>query len=355
MDIVGNTQISILAIGILIGLLPVALGVLMGAWMTRRQSAADISRHLEAEHAQELVNDLIRSASRFAGDVGEYRTEMERISHELDDADQPGGTKAKQPHMHRDEIVARMAQMNSELQRQLDHAETALAQQAEQLTSYLSEARTDALTGLPNRRSFDEAISKRFAEWQRRSEPLSVMLLDIDRFKALNDEHGHLAGDAVLRSVARLLADSLRDMDTAARFGGEEFALILPGNTAAGSKGAAERARKLIEQSEFPFEGKSLRATISCGVAQAEAGEGLPTLLKRADEALYASKSAGRNCGHYHDGSTSIPFCDHGLDGSRASSDRRSPPQRTKVPENLAQACQDLRNRLAQRLSEPTK
>jgi two-component system cell cycle response regulator len=169
-----------------------------------------------------------------------------------------------------------------------------LYEQAEKL------ATTDGLTGLTNRRAFNELLEQRLKEAARYERPLSLLLLDIDHFKKVNDTHGHPAGDAVLKGVAKLAQKAARDTDVAARYGGEELALILPETDARGALVIAERLRKLIEAATHASEHGPLKVTVSIGVAttskQAKAPAELPSaLIEAADRALYRAKHAGRN------------------------------------------------------------
>ena len=152
-------------------------------------------------------------------------------------------------------------------------------------------ARTDALTGLANRRVFHEALERELAMAARRGEPCTLVVLDVDRFKAVNDTHGHPAGDDVLRHVGRTLAGAARGTDLASRYGGEEFALILPTCSAAESIGVAERLRAAIAAESGP-----VPVTVSAGVATypLHGGDG-ESLVAAADEALYRAKRAGRD------------------------------------------------------------
>jgi diguanylate cyclase (GGDEF)-like protein len=168
-----------------------------------------------------------------------------------------------------------------------------LYEQAERL------ATTDGLTGLVNRRRFNELLDQRLREAARYQRPLSLLLLDIDHFKKVNDTHGHPAGDAVLRGVAKLLQKSARETDVAARYGGEEMALILPETDAQGALAIAERLRKLVEQARHPTEQGALKVTVSIGISTAgvnsQAAETPAGLLEEADRALYRAKHGGRN------------------------------------------------------------
>ena len=128
------------------------------------------------------------------------------------------------------------------------------------------------------------------------------MMLDVDHFKRFNDTHGHQAGDEVLRSVAKVLKQSLRDTVLVARFGGEEFAIVFSGLPITAARIPAERARAAIGAATIQFNGRPLHVTAMPGLAELQPGEDEQGLLKRVDEALYAAKHAGRNCGHWHDG-----------------------------------------------------
>jgi len=155
----------------------------------------------------------------------------------------------------------------------------------------------DALTGLPNRRALDEFLEREVARSRRHGRPLSVALLDVDRFKAVNDAHGHPCGDAVLRAVAERLAPLVRAEDLCARYGGEEFALVLVEADHAAAVAVAERARAAVGGHAVRFEGVELALTVSAGVATTR-GDPAATprgLLHAADGRLYAAKRAGRN------------------------------------------------------------
>ena len=161
-------------------------------------------------------------------------------------------------------------------------------------------ATTDALTGLVNRRAFVEWASRELRRATRYEDPLSLMLLDVDHFKNINDVYGHASGDLVLATVGRLLGGTVRSCDVVARWGGEEFVLALPSTALAGAVGVAERARRLIANAEIGVSGgKNIPATASFGVAQLMPGESIEMLVDRADRAMYSAKSAGRNRVHF--------------------------------------------------------
>jgi diguanylate cyclase (GGDEF)-like protein len=154
----------------------------------------------------------------------------------------------------------------------------------------------DALTGLFNRRYFDRSISVEISRANRDHTPLSLLVCDIDRFKAINDGHGHPAGDRVLRCLAGVLADMGRKTDIITRFGGEEFCFVLPNTKLEWAHLVAERVRTKVEATPIAIEHGKLDVTISIGIGTYRAGDTVAQLLQRADEALYRAKRLGRNC-----------------------------------------------------------
>ena len=198
------------------------------------------------------------------------------------------------------EILARAQAMLriKSLQDELRRARRELEEKQKQLEE---QSITDSLTGLRNRRFFDERLAEEFRRAQRYADPVSLMMIDLDHFKAVNDQHGHLAGDSVLREAAALIRASIREPDICARFGGEEFAVILPKTHMSGALTVAERVWRELGQKKYRIgaEGKHLdvQVTASIGIAFYPARDvtGPDVLLKLADEALYRAKDAGRN------------------------------------------------------------
>jgi len=148
-----------------------------------------------------------------------------------------------------------------------------------------------------NKRAFDQLLTEHFAKFQRDGTGYSVLYLDIDHFKSINDTHGHADGDAILQQLAATCVAVLRPYDMVARLGGEEFAVLLPGSDIAGGAVVAERLRKAISSMRVKGQNKTLQVTVSIGVSQSGPGDadGFET-LKRADSALYSAKNAGRDC-----------------------------------------------------------
>jgi diguanylate cyclase (GGDEF)-like protein/PAS domain S-box-containing protein len=158
-------------------------------------------------------------------------------------------------------------------------------------------ARTDMLTGITNRRHFFELAENQFGVAQRYDHQLAILMLDVDHFKIINDQYGHLAGDFILQFVAQQCQSSMRNTDIFARYGGEEFICLLPEQTESGAIELAERIRQLLEQAEVMYEAQLLKVTASFGLAliQKESSLTLEQMIDRADQALYQSKRQGRN------------------------------------------------------------
>ena len=176
---------------------------------------------------------------------------------------------------------------------QIAHAYDEIRQQTNSLMAF-SENRTDPLTGLSNRRALDESLKMLLAMMNRYGKVFSVIILDIDHFKQINDEMGHLHGDQILQSIANLFETQARETDLVTRYGGEEFVFVLPETDPEGAGVFASRLCGIV--------GQQLPVTVSCGVATVLDGDVAKSLLARADSALYSAKSDGRNCVFQHDG-----------------------------------------------------
>lgn len=153
---------------------------------------------------------------------------------------------------------------------------------------------TDALTGLYNRRHLHYCLRAELERFGRYERPLALLVIDCDDFKLINDTHGHLEGDKVLQTLARLIGDALRTTDSAFRYGGEEFVILLPETTADAAVLLAERLRAGFSAQRLL--GEAHQSTISIGVAQYQAGESEHAFIHRADEATYEAKRRGKNC-----------------------------------------------------------
>jgi len=153
----------------------------------------------------------------------------------------------------------------------------------------------DPLTGLHNRLAYDERVMQEFARWKRYGQPMVLMMIDVDHFKNVNDTYGHKAGDKALVLIADQLRNHLRESDFLARFGGEEFVVLMPETGLDSAVVAAEKLRAAVEQCQFHYQNVQVGITVSAGLAQLRKDDNPESLFQRADEAMYRAKEAGRN------------------------------------------------------------
>jgi len=156
-------------------------------------------------------------------------------------------------------------------------------------------AMTDALTGLPNRRAFEDRAEQELARWKRFGEPLALVVWDVDNFKQINDVFGHKAGDRALALIARILHEGMRETDFIARYGGEEFVVLLPGAPQEDALKVANLMRERVANAGMHSHNKPITITLSGGLAMAQADEGIEGLFERADKAMYQAKQSGKN------------------------------------------------------------
>jgi diguanylate cyclase len=298
-------SIPVYAVDLAFALLFLAMGAAAGWWLFRDSNSESGSDGSNSERVLAALARVHELASSVAHDVGEHTSRVQEITTELSGKCQPTESGLNNVVV---DTVAQVVEANERLQAQLRSAEERLKQQAAEIQTHASDARTDSLTRLNNRRAFDAELERRFAEWKRLQSPYSLFMVDVDHFKKFNDTYGHQAGDEVLKGVAHALRESMREMDVVCRYGGEEFAVILPATDATVAKQAAARALAAIEAARFRVDGTELNVTASIGMAEILVGEDNATLVKRADAGLYDSKKAGRNCAHYHDGTVSHPI-----------------------------------------------
>ena len=184
------------------------------------------------------------------------------------------------------------------LRSQVTSSTDEIPQLKQELETTRRDALTDGLTGVANRKYFDETLRRAVADADKTNTPLSFILADLDHFKAFNDNHGHQVGDQVLKVVGRTLIDCIKGQDTAARYGGEEFAVILPKTTVGSAAAVAENIRKTIsakKRKQKGADGTLGPITASLGVSNYVPGEPIKDLIERVDRALYEAKNFGRN------------------------------------------------------------
>jgi diguanylate cyclase len=282
----------------------------------------------EAARAAMAAQQLRDLAHNVASDVGAHNTFVEGIADQLGALD-IGDAGNNAVVMEAD---AKMLEANKKLATKLEDAEQKIQTQAEEIRTQQTEARTDALTKLANRRAFDAFLAECTEKYAQDQRAFSLVMFDVDHFKKFNDTHGHQAGDEVLRTVGKTLSKTVKKGDLACRYGGEEFAVIMVNTQAAEAQVAVERIRKSIETMPVQFGGNTLRVTASLGMAVSQPEEDFAQLLRRADEAVYASKKAGRNCSHWHNGEQFVSITtEKAADEARQPSP--SPPKSPVLPQ----------------------
>ena len=197
----------------------------------------------------------------------------------------------KQRDAREQEVAARL----KGLAERVAHMEQEAQGYREHLEEQRQKALIDPLTGLPNRAAWSERLDHEISQWQQHGNTLLLAMLDLDHFKRINDNYGHLAGDKVLKIIASVLRKRLRGTDFIARFGGEEFVLLMPSTVPATGAKLLENLRASIEACPFHFKGEPVTITVSMGMTAFKPGEHSDMVLKRADQALYRAKHAGRN------------------------------------------------------------
>jgi diguanylate cyclase len=243
-----------------------------------------VTLNSEMEKQIELIQTGVNEADTIEDIKKTIDTRIEVLQSNMDQFINVEQSRKKKSDSRHKELVERLSNMEDE---------------TEELRKCIEEERSkaynDALTGIPNRMAFDERINEEYKRWQRYSNNLTLCLVDIDKFKGVNDTYGHKAGDIVLRTIAKKCASKIRNSDYFCRYGGEEFALILPETNLSAAITVAETLRDSIEQCSFQYGDKAVGITISCGLAQVKGKDTLDTVFKRADKALYKAKESGRN------------------------------------------------------------
>ncbi|HEX3598526.1 MAG TPA: GGDEF domain-containing protein, partial [Lacipirellulaceae bacterium] len=294
---VGDVILLILG-GCLLGAIQLVVGVGIGLWARRPESASRGGNN-DMQQAVAIAKRLQTLANEMSSIVGAHCNELEQASRLLT----VDGASADETIADLvGNVVGSILHCNQSLQSKLDTAECRLQEQAVEIEAHICRSLTDPLTGLPNRREFNERLEERMGAWNRRREVFSLLMLDVDHFKKLNDIYGHLAGDQVLAAVAGVMRVAIRREDAIARYGGEEFAILLPNTSLEQAALVAHKVREAAGRTVLNHNEHAITITVSGGLATIQPNEPVESLIQRADAALYAAKAAGRNCSFAHNG-----------------------------------------------------
>ena len=262
----------------------------MAGWLT--ESGNDNrTRFADTASVNERVMSQVRELTAEVSSATELRTLQATVTSRLE-------TVAKQVFDFRSREEDRLLEFTGRAERMRTRIAD-LEREAQDLNSKLDKekhgARLDPLTRLANRKSFDERFAQESLRCVQQGLPVTMLLWDLDNFKAINDSYGHRAGDRVLQSVAECISAGLRVEDFIARIGGEEFIVLLTGLPFEKSLSIANQLRAGVEALRFHFKGTPVRVTVSCGLTELRAGDGTGSAFDRADAALYRAKNAGKN------------------------------------------------------------
>lgn len=275
--------------------------VLVGVWVGHH-IATSLAASKEQETAQQerqsmlqTLLELLKYNEKMAADVGSRNTALAQVGRKVEELPAADGFESVQHEVLQQ--IALVIQMNKRLEDDLVCAKYQIEEQAEELDRTRLEARTDPLSGTYNRKAFDEAMTYLLSNFKREKDGFALVMCDVDRFKWINDTHGHAAGDKVVCNLGEILKLAVRGEDYVARFGGDEFALLLRHADIAAAAAVANRVRQSVERRNFDAgtDGNRIAVTLSMGLAVAQEGDTISALVERADRALYESKHQGRN------------------------------------------------------------
>jgi diguanylate cyclase len=275
----------------------VLIGVYIGYSLGRHQPTAKPVEPQSEERSTVLraLVKMLESTERLAGNVGSHNTELAEVGREVGDLQLPGEFEQVQ-HVLVSKISA-VIQSNKRLEDDLVCTRYQLETQAQELDRTRHEARMDALSGIANRKAFDETLQYLLSNFHREQARFALLLLDVDHFKWINDTHGHAAGDLVVQNLANFLKGLVRTHDLVARFGGDEFVILFSQMEPEVAITVADHIRLAIARHNFDVGTNGERVAITCslGLATNDEGDTAETIFARADEALYRSKRGGRN------------------------------------------------------------
>ena len=271
-------------------------GLLTGLFLRRGHAKGEEAAVQEERQATlKMLAELLGAAERIANRVDDHNSEIREHAQQVDRLHATGEMAAvKQALLGQ---MTALLNSNTWMQEDLRCTRYRLEEQAVEIDHARKEARTDALTEVDNRRAFDEKLHVLLDGWRQHGEPFVLILTDLDKFKWINDSHGHAVGDRVLKAVGARLKQATRDGDFVARYGGDEFAILLPGASlkVGGNLAEAIRCRIADKACRVAVRGGEISLSISIGVAAPRDGDTDESIIERADRAMYHSKRLGRD------------------------------------------------------------
>jgi diguanylate cyclase len=286
-------SVEVLAWVVPCALVCVALGAILGREIALRK----MSRRLRTE--RQFLTKTLRAAmdstEQLHTDMDVHNSDLHSVQAVVSETASPGELEPIQEILI--EKIAEVVAANKKLEDDLVVTRYQLEEQAQMLDSTRKEARLDQLSGLGNRKSFDEAIKFAVSSYKSKDVPFALILADVDHFKRINDTYGHQAGDKVVARIGETLKQLVRQQDHIARYGGDEFAIVLMKVKPEDAQAAAARIRSTIEQTNFSVGANAghISATFSMGMSLPAKGDTVEKIIARADRALYESKKRGRN------------------------------------------------------------
>lgn len=275
----------------------VVICLLMGFFIGRSYALRNLNRKIRKErnNAIRALQELVQSTDQLSTDMDLHNNELATVGRAMLDGQ---ASREEAPDTQRVILghIAEVIEANKRLEDDLVLARYRLDEQRQELDRTRKEARTDELSGVANRKAFDEALNFMVANLKRHKTPFALVLVDVDHFKRINDTHGHQAGDKVVSKLGKVFQQQIRNRDFVGRYGGDEFAIMFSGLPASEAESVALRLNDAVQRTNFEASaGGNIAVTLSMGMASAKPNDTSESVIERADAALYRAKQSGRN------------------------------------------------------------